>query len=251
MLYAIAFDFACNLGFNKIQINYKDFEFVFHNGGQDHVDVIETILTDLNEKNRFVQTTIEFCLAIAIQNSCGFTYITEFGLGNVGRGFDLYNKLPSIRLPRHNRTLSVNIHNIKKLDSQDKLIIAALFNDAEYTTNHFFKFLCYWKILETPINGRNRNAKDYINDLITRNPTILNSKLALLYDSGVDIGNHLKEKYRNAITHISRPPFLSTHDYKDYVDVVIMTSGLFEFVKYFINNDITWHTQSVNILRNG
>jgi len=241
-LYAIAFDFNCHFNFSKALVRYNDYEFVFHNGKTDKVDVIETILSNSDERDKFAQTAIDFCLSLVAKNIfCSFSYIAEFAMG-LKKSLDLLNKKPSIRISRNDRSSILDINSIKKLETDSQKIVSSLLNDADYNNNPFFKFLCYWKILEVPINSKTRRAERWINDIINSNPDIIsnNKDIKQKHNSGVDIGRYFKEQNRNAIAHISRPPYLSSHNYQHFRQVSKACNEIYDFVNYFVQNEIFW-----------
>jgi len=250
-IYAMAFNFNCRFEFSKALINYNSYEFVLHNGGIAKVDVIETILNNDNEREQFSQTAIDFCLSLVSKNLLhSFIYISDFAIG-IREKINLIEREPSIRVPRSENT-SISIDFIRKLKSNEQKIISSLLNDAHYSNNPFFKFLCYWKILEVPIKSKSRNAEKWINDLIINNPSIIrsNDKLYDMYKSGVNIGYYFREQCRNAISHISKPPYLTSNNFKHFMQVTRACSFIFIFVKYFIMHEIFWerYQQKVNIL---
>lgn len=121
ILHAIAFDFDCELNFSKALIQFGDFEFVFHNGGEKRVDVIETLLNDRKEKEKFAQTAIYFCLSIAsMYRPCSFTYVTEFIIGGIRSDVNVFEKEPAIRIPRRSNSVTIDITNISNLKTKEQ-----------------------------------------------------------------------------------------------------------------------------------
>ncbi len=110
-----------------------------------------------------------------------------------------------------------------------------MYNDSQNTRNPSFKFLCYWKILEVPINSRSRKANEWINNILNTNPQIIesNNKLKKRFESGTNIGNYFKDNYRNAIAHISKPPYLSSHNYSHFINVSRACYDMSDFCRIF------------------
>ena len=247
----MAFNFNCRFDFSKALINYNGYEFVLHNGGIEKVDVIETILYNDDERELFSQTAIDFCLSLVSRNILySFMYLEAFAKG-IRKEVNLLGKEPSIRIPR-SEINSISINFIKKLNSSEQKIISSLLNDANYSNNPFYKFLCYWKILEVPISSKTRSAEKWINDLIDNNPTIINGnqELERMYKSGTNIGNYFREQCRNSIAHITKPPSLISSNFNHFMQVSRACSDIFNFVNYFIMHEVFWerYQQKVNIL---
>ncbi|MFQ5714549.1 MAG: methylamine utilization protein MauJ [Candidatus Scalinduaceae bacterium] len=251
-LYSMAFDFNCKFEFSKACISHKGCEFILHNGGDNYADVIETILDKYEDRDSFSQVAFNFCLSFVACNSCNFAYLDSCAM-SLHEKIDIFDKNPFIKIPRNSRSVLVPLNYIKKVDTEEQSLVSSLFNDATSSNNPFFKFLCYWKILEIPINSKSRKATDWIDSTVKTNPELVESSKELKeeYDKGINIGKYFKDNYRDAVAHIARPPHLSSHNFNDYKKVTEACDSLNPFIIHFMQNEITWEKglSKVNIIK--
>ncbi|MFH1853051.1 MAG: methylamine utilization protein MauJ [Candidatus Neomarinimicrobiota bacterium] len=248
VLYAIAFDFDCPFSFKKVKLHFGGYEFVFHYGGNQNVDVIETILKDNNETEQFAQTAIDFCQRIVKANeTCSFRYVIEFIIGGIKTPIDLIDKEPAIRIKRRSNNLMADVNEIGEFLSEEQKIVTSLINDAQNTKNPFFKFLCYWKILEIPVDSKYGNARKWINNILKGDQADFkfNNNILDMLEKKIDIGQYFQENYRNAIAHITRPPFLSTHNYSHFKKVSLACTDIKIFVDYYLRHVVGWYNPPI------
>lgn len=245
---SMAFDFDCKFNFSKILVDFNGFELVFHNGGEEHYDIVECLLSSWSDVDSFMQTAFEFCLSItSYHNFCSFHYVSDFIVGGVDDEFKIFENKPRQQQPRNPSHFTADLYRVKNLATEEQKLVSAIWNDAQNTHNPFFKFLCYWKIFEIPIGGKSFMAEDWINNTIIKNPKVIepSNRLQKMQKDGKNIGKYFKDNYRNAIAHISKPPNLSSHKHLDYRNVSIANYDLSLFAEYFLKNEITWEKDNI------
>ena len=118
--------------------------------------------------------------------------------------------------------------------------IIHLFNEASFTNDDFYRFLCLWKILEIRYpNRQTRSAVDWINQILSSNINIyIHDYIKGLQSRDVDVGRHFKDKFRSSIVHITRPPIKISFKRNDFIDIKKACYSLDSFVRYFIRNEL-------------
>lgn len=247
-IFSLAYNFSDRFNFTKAKINFQGREFVFHHGGDKSVDCIETILQDKSEQEEFYQVANSFCLGIVANgNDSSFRFLGGSYIG-LSQEVDLYDRPPFHQEQRKHQKL-LHVGSVKKLVTEEQILLSSLLNEAIDAKNIFYEFICYWKILEIPINNKSRSAEKWINKVINDNPksVLVLNEIKDWHRQGKDIGKYFKDVFRNAIVHIAHSPRLSPNNFDEYMSVVRATKHLDYFVEHFISTNIKWERYPISV----
>lgn len=237
-LLSFAFDSRCKFNYKKYLFKFEDRELVLLVGDDKHCEVIQTFAQDNEDEDLIFMQINKFLFCFAYENFCSFHY-----RGSCARGWngtrDLLLIEPIYLEERTYRNFVVDFSHIKEASSKELEIALSLYNEAMFTYNQFYKFICLWKILEINYSGRSKKAEDWINDIISSNKNILIEDLIKdLISKNKDVGKTLKENYRNAIYHIERPPKIYNFVRKNFIEVNKACRAIEPFVRIFIKNEL-------------
>lgn len=237
-LLSFTFDSRCNFSFKKCLFKFEGRELAFHVGDDKYCEVIQTFAEDNEDEDLIFKQINKFLFCFAYENYCSFHY-----RGSCARGWnqtiDLLEIPPFYREQRIYRNFSVDFTHVKEASSNELEIALSLYNEAMYTYNQFYKFICLWKILEINYSGRTKKAEEWINEVIASNQNILiEDFIKELINKNKDVGKTLKENYRNAIYHIERPPKIYNFVRKNFIEVNKAYRAIDPFVKFFIKNEL-------------
>jgi len=236
-LWAYAFDSTCIFPFERCLFRYEGREFVLYSGNDEQCEVIQTIINHPNERDKVFQIIQKFLFCYGWDNHCYFHFTADAGMG-LPKPIDLLEREP-IRVKRKYRNLLVNFEYIISPATRELEVALSLYNDAKYTPDQFYAFICYWKILEIPYSGRTLKPVDWINDVIKKGCNIyITDYIRDLISKNRDIGKFFKEKCRNAIAHIERRPTVVSFNADDYRQIASACSGIEPFTTYFIRNEL-------------
>jgi hypothetical protein len=140
---------------------------------------------------------------------------------------------------RNYRNLLVGFDFIISPKTYEQQVALSLYNDAQYSANLFYEFVCFWKILEIPYANRTLKASEWINDIIKKRPKIhFTNYIVDLISKGENVGEYFREKCRNAIFHITRKPTVVSFKAQDYGQIGYACAGIEPFVRYFIKKEL-------------
>jgi hypothetical protein len=249
-LLSFAFDSRCKFRFSKCRFEFEETEFVLYAGDADNCEVIQVIINDESERERIYQVINKFLNDYGWANYCSFDYRGFCGFGLKGR-IDLMKIEPRFIVPRNDRNLIVNFDTFIYTPTNELDVALSLYNEAKFTQNIFYRFLCFWKILSIQNPNRPKeNASDFINKVIEEKKIYLDKFIEDLLKKRVNIGKHLYENFRCAIVHITRSPIKLSNNSDDYREVSGACNLIEHFVRYFIKEELGLprHHTKINVL---
>ncbi|MBC8472205.1 MAG: hypothetical protein H8D56_22315 [Planctomycetes bacterium] len=216
-LFYICFDTP--LIFRKnLYFNYEGIDFKLIKGITKYQDIlcciidIETGSGPSKSEARMVQEiALRFLSCLSWELNVGIT--TGSSYGGVGWSKNR-GGLTSVKQPtRITRTLIRNcrvrdIVKLPKIDDKYKANALSLFREAKASNSLYYKFLCYWKILEIEQRRkgktrRQNEAIDWINNTIKENMWILQrSHLNAQILENKTVGEYLCKECRHAVAHV-------------------------------------------------
>jgi len=195
-----AFDSTCTFSGEKCLFKFGRRVLVFHRGNDEVCDIIRTIVEGREDRDEAFKTIHKFLCCYGWENNCSF-HNTGRSIRGLKEKVDLLETKPNIIIKRLYRNLLVGFGYTGNLlvgfgytapsNLSDELFIAlSLYNDARYVNDYFYKFLCYWKILEIQYPNRLiKKAKKWINDIIAKGVNIYkDDHLKEMISNNVDIG---------------------------------------------------------------
>lgn len=246
-LIAYAIDGNFTLKLTKCLFTYNNRDFLFYAGDKNKCDLIITIIEDNKEEEELFETINKFLIRFCWANGCFFKILNISGKGlsdklDLYEQADLYGKI--LNYPRMSGKKVVNLHSIMEPKTKEQEIALSLYNDAKSSNDFFYRFLCFWKILEIkPSNFKYKNPGEWINHIIEKK----NKKnINILIDGYVDeliknkenIGNYFFKNFRCAIAHINEEPLKLSFRQKDYLDVRRACYAIENFAEYFIRYEL-------------
>lgn len=250
-LLSFTFDSNCIFNFKKCLFKYKGREFVLIPGDDKLCDNLQTIMEKEKEWPEIFKTINEFLFCFGWANSCSFkvkgdsSFPLQVGLFNTE---SLYIE------NRHYRNKKINdFSSIIEVKTEELEIALSLFNEANYTNDDFYKFLCLWKILEIRYpNRKTKTAVDWINQILNNNVNIyVHDYIKDLQSRNIDVGKHFKEKFRSSIVHITKPPIKISFKQEDFRDTKKACYSIDSFVRYFIKKELNLpkYCSKINVIK--
>lgn len=237
-LLSFTFDSRCSFSFRKCLFKFEDRELAFHVGDEKYCEVIQTLAEDNEDEDLIFKQINKFLFCFAYENFCSFHYRGS-GARGWNQSVDLLEIPPLCQEQRIYRNSSVDFTHIKEAGSNELEVALSLYNEAMYTYNQFYRFICLWKILEINYPGRTKKAEEWINEAIVSNQNILiEDFIKELISKNKNVGETLKENYRNAIYHVEKPPKIYNFVRKNFIEVNKVCRAIEPFVKFFIKNQL-------------
>lgn len=228
MLFAYAFNSNCKFGFKKALFKYQNREFVFWVGDEVHCEVIQTFI-EYPEKEHVFNMINDFLHRFGYINKSGFEFRGAFSQTTNSK--TLIDAPLIVHAERAPKKLRVEFtHFSDGLASLEVKQALSLLNDAEYSINPWFKFLCYWKIISL-----RKEAHTWISANVDRFRGL--SFYNNLLSQGVDIVKFFSDQCRNAVTHVNRAGNKELYSYslEDYHHIQGACFSIEPFVKAYIN----------------
>jgi len=166
-LLTYAFDSTCTFPFKKCLFRYENREFVIIQGSDTECDNIKTIINDQSERDVVFEIIHKFLYKFGWANGCSFNYRGHYALG-LSHPVDLLAYKGNYIVNRIYRNFLVKFNTILPSISSDLEIALSIYNEAKFTKNLFYQFLCFWKILEIPYQTRSLNAVAWVNEIFKR-----------------------------------------------------------------------------------
>lgn len=249
-LLSYAFDSTCTFNFRKCVFKFENREFAMVPGDTYTCDVVHTIAKNSTERDAIFQLIHRFLYRYGWANRCSFHFA-----GHVAQGISQQSSLNDIKftfiINRKYRNLLVNFDRIVPPVAPELELALSLFNDANYTNDLFYRFLCFWKILQINLPGRRKlPAHKWIDDRFSDGTVSLPGYLHDLVPSGTSLGEFLKDECRNAIAHITREPTVLSYKASDCEKIGRACTAIEPFVEYFIRRalDMPEHHDNIEVL---
>lgn len=246
-----SFDFNCKFAFKKCKFEYEGLEFVFYCGDENNCEVIQVSNKDENERDKIFRILNKFLNSFGWANHCSYEYkgYCAFGLA---REIDLLEIGPRFFVPRNFRNQLVGFESTARVPTEELEKALSLYNEGNFTNNIFYKFFCYWKILDLKYPNRSTNdASEFINSIISFSKISIDNYIKNLLSQGKDVGQHLYKNLRCAIAHITRNPVRISYIASDYREVASACNSLIPFVDFFIKNElkIPVYSEKISIIK--
>ena len=167
---AYAIDGNFKLKLTKCLFTYNNRDFLFYAGDANKCDLILTIIENDKEKEELFETINKFLIGFSWANGCFFKIVSISGKGlpdklDLYKQADLYGKI--FNHPRIGGKIVKGFHSIIEPKTKEQEIALSLHNDAKSSNDFFYRFLCFWKILEIkPSNFKYKNPGEWINHII-------------------------------------------------------------------------------------
>lgn len=237
-LLTYAFDSTCTFPFERCLFKFDGREFVLISGTEEYCEVLTTIIDNSKERDMIFNTIQKFLFCFGWANSCKFNYRDYIAEG-ISKPVNLFKRRRTSYVRRNYRNLLVGFDFIISPITYEQQVALSLYNDAQYSANPFYKFVCLWKILEIPYANRILKASEWVNDIIKKRPKMhITDYIVDLVSKGENVGNYFKEKCRNAIFHITRKPTVVSFNAQDYEQIGYACAGIEPFVRYFIKKEL-------------
>lgn len=225
----------------NLYFEFEDVQFKLVKGNKDYEELLCAILEvdDTSgvefdkEVNRVANITVRFLSSLSWQYKipihCGYA-----GGRGWKKGLSLLKVKRCDYIPRHfHHTIINNIPAVPKIENIKQGLALALYREANVSNSQYYKFLCYWKVLDIDyVKGHNIN--NWIDNTISNNKWILNRAH---FDESIlgnkKISTYLREKCRNAISHIRRKPIINPDNIEDLRRITISNNILRELVERF------------------
>jgi hypothetical protein len=202
---------------------------------------IDTVVLDEKDDDLAFEQIHEFLYLFGWENQSYFHFLNSSAMSG-GRDLLLRRQEPLMNIPRrlHNITRFLLMSDSNASTDFKKAI--ALYNDAKYTQDVFYRFFCLYKILDLPVLGKTRNPEKWINSNIDKLSSAYNSRVTEFVKQQSNLGEYLREECRNALAHIHRndPSRTSILPYRasDYMRIVYGNAILSDLALWFIKNEI-------------
>lgn len=207
-LISINFQSSFVLPTNKpIIFIYDGFCFKLGNGRNRYSDYIQCIVKSDSEKDLAFRKMLEYISCISYANNAPL-----FSLGFGDMPFNSSDIKKSRRLYIENRTLiqlpyrTLDLKCIPLISNSKQKIALSIFREAKNSCSPFYKFLCYWNIIDLALPAAIRNKSL----LLYRNEYMPDKKDQAYYGADTNkLSELLWSNYRCAIAHVTRKPKIS------------------------------------------
>jgi hypothetical protein len=219
-LFQLCFDSPLNFRKN-LYFNYDGIDFKLIKGTQKYQDILCSIVNvesscpkDFEAEGKRVETTaLRFLNCLSWEKRVGITNTPAGGAGwsKERGGLSSITRRICPRTPRAFRNRhEPQIMRLPNISHNEHAAVAlSLFREGTASNSLYYRFLCYWKILELSSVALRANKKkprrpiDWINKTVAQNKWILDHthvcESALATKT---IGAYLKAECRNAIAHV-------------------------------------------------
>lgn len=232
----------CRFEFKRCLFEYKGREFMLYPGDSHYCHSFDTLVKGEEDTDQAFEILHEFLYLFGWANQCAFHFVGGSGVGPANRELLLKRTGPCYRHPRAFWTNIVSMFTMADPNtSEDFKKAISLYNDAKYTNDIFYRFLCLFKIIDLPVKGIKRNPAIWLAD---RQDRYVNSHKSVtkFLDQYPNIGKFLQDECRNAIMHVHRnQPSLSsvlTYSSEDYEKIMVACDMMLFFAHVFIEEEI-------------
>lgn len=160
-----AFNSKCTFPFERCLFKFEGREFALISGNEEYCEVIQTIIDNPKERSEVFEAIHKFLFRFGWANNCSFNYRGHIAEG-LAKPIDIFKRRRVLYIKRHYRNLLVDLAHLISPTTFEQEVALSLYNDAQYSANPFYAFVCYWKILELPFATRTLKAEDWVNDII-------------------------------------------------------------------------------------
>lgn len=165
-LLTYAFDSNCKFFFKKCLFKYEKREFLFRVGDDRYCEQIQTIADNNEDESKIFKSVIRFSNCFAWSNHCSL-YFRGSSAKGLNRRIDLIKIKDLHKFPRNFGRIGCHFKTTIEPKTQEQELALSLHNEAKSSNNIFYRFLCYWKILEINYKGRGKKTTgDWINEII-------------------------------------------------------------------------------------
>ena len=240
----MAFDSTCMFNFKRCLFKYKEREWVLFKGNELYSESIDTIISSEEEREVAFALAHEFLYFFGWQNRCYFHFLADSTKYPASREMLLTTQTPLCKAYRYHRKLRSDFKSIANLPSteifKDGL---SLYNDALYTNDLFYRFLCLYKILDLPVPSK-KSPEEWVNySLDEVKKTILYTSTKIYIEKVDNLGKFFSDHCRNSITHIhrkaDRPKPVISNSSSDYLIIAKACAMIEPFAIYFLKNVIS------------
>jgi hypothetical protein len=237
-LLTYAFNSTCTFPFERCLFKFNGREFVLISGTEEYCEVLVTIIDNPDERDVIFNTIQKFLFCFGWANDCKFNYRGYIAEG-ISKPVNLFKRRKTFYMRRYYRNFLVGFDFTISPTTYEQQVALSLYNDAQYSVNLFYEFVCSWKILEIPYANRTLKASEWVNDIIKKRSNIhITNYIADLISKGENVGKYFGEKCRNAIFHITREPTVVSFKARDYKQIGYACAGIEPFVRYFIKKEL-------------
>ncbi len=237
-LLTYAFDSSCTFPFKRCLFKFDGREFVLISGTEEYCEVLTIIIDNSKERDKIFNTIQKFLFCFGWANDCKFNYRGYLAEG-ISKSVNLFKRRRTFYMRRNYRNFLVSFDFTISPTTYEQQVALSLYNDAQYSANLFYEFVCLWKILELPYANRTLKANEWVNDIIKKRPKIqITDYVADLISKGENVGKYFREECRNAIFHITREPTVVSFKARDYKQIGYACAGIEPFVRYFIKKEL-------------
>jgi len=235
--------------------NYEEIDFKLIKGTKKYQDIL-CCITDVEsssgpserEARRVQEIALRFLSCLSWELNIGITPSTSYGSGGWSKERGGLSRVKRCTLiPRSFRTRRVkDIVKLPKIDDKYKANALSLFREAKATNSLYYKFLCYWKILEVYNTYRKEKgihtpetSVEWINHCIDENKWILerahfNEQLS----KKKTIGKYLEDECRTAIAHVMAKYKLAPDSGEGMSKIYTATIIIEELARIFIQQEL-------------
>ena len=257
-LFHICFDSP--LIFRKnLYFNYEWIDFKLIKGTKEYQDILCCIIDgesgsgpSKSEARRVQEIALRFLSCLSWELNIGITTGSSYG----GIGWSKNRGgLTSVTRPTRITRTSIrnrrvrNIVKLPKIDDKYKSNALSLFREAKASNSLYYKFLCYWKILEIEQRRKGKTRRqeetiDWIDNTIEENKWILqrahfNAQIL----KNKTVGKYLCEECRHAVAHVMAdyelPPDSGESLFKIYTANIIVEYLVDIFMKKELGLEFT------------
>ena len=234
--------------FKKNQyFSYEGVDFKLIKGTRHYQELLCTIIdieTTSGQKfekewDRVCNIAFKFLSSLSWEHNTGIRSVVAGGRGWHKKHGGLLKVKRLFLYPRHFHNVIMGpIGMLPKIDNELQSISLGLYREAKNADSPYYRFLCYWKILE--LAGKlNLKQKTWMNNTISANKWIIErADFKNKLPKTNEIAEYLETNHRNAVAHAISKRTIDPDNVEDMAKMIIGSRILEELVKIFMNKEL-------------
>jgi hypothetical protein len=229
------------------KFRFEGREFVVFAGNDKRCDVVQTVVKrgEKIDDDQLSDIVNRFLSSLAWMNRCHFYFTSGFECG-AADDVDLVKRGP-ISLANRAYRNEISFYALPEMTTREQEIAISLFNEAACSHSPFYRFLCYWRIIDLK---KGLKPHDWVNSVLNHPHVSSNRFIKEMVARFPNVGFHLKENFRNAIAHVNRPPILTSARRHDFWETSKACQAVEPIVRIFMEKELglSKHTR-IDILK--
>lgn len=242
----IAFD-SSGIFKKNLYFTYGNVEFKLIKGTKQYrellcsiIDVDATSGPDFEKEwDRVGNIAFKFLSSLGWEHNIGIESVVAGGMGWRKESGGLTRVRRTFLYPRHFHNLIMSpINSLPKIDNDFQSIALSLYREARNASSPYYRFLCFWKILELPYK-KGHKPKEWIDRTMANNTWILKEYFRKENPTTISLGEYLWKSCRCAIAHVwSGKKPINPDRIDDISRITIGARILEELVRIFIKKEL-------------